>query len=271
MIFLAFGVAAYVVLLWGTLKSFRWKVAAAVMGIVLIFFMKGPEGFVLDPKVWGVVLMGIAALIFVLLPWLDQSPVKSIRYKGPLVKSALAVFVIAFLVLGYFGTHRSPRGTIVAQVFTLVYFAFFLLMPWYTRMEKTKPEPDRVTGGEHTDEGREHVPAGVAGSAGAGLSGRRRGVRLDRAPIKENDLISLQNGAHLRQLLPGLPRRELHALQPAGGPGPDRAADQDLPDFLRRQGRRPDEDGDGLEGLQGMVRRSAARSSVITVSRVAGR
>ena len=148
MIFLALGVAAYVVLLWGTLKDFRWKVTAAVVGIVLIFFMKGPERFVLDPKVWGVALMGLATLIFFLLPWLDRSPVKSIRYKGPLTKTALALFVIAFFVLGYLGTISVTEGrTLMAQVFTLVYFAFFLLMPWYTRMEKTKPEPDRVTGG----------------------------------------------------------------------------------------------------------------------------
>jgi ubiquinol-cytochrome c reductase cytochrome b subunit len=72
--------------------------------------------------------------------------VKSIRYKGPLTKAALALFVIAFFVLGYLGTLSVTEGrTIVAQIFTFVYFAFFLLMPWYTRMEKTKPEPDRVT------------------------------------------------------------------------------------------------------------------------------
>ena len=86
-----------------------------------------------------------------LLPWLDHSPVKSIRYKGPLTKVALALFVIAFFVLGYLGTLSVTQGrTIAAQVFTVVYFAFFLLMHWYTRMDKTKPEPDRVTwGGAH--------------------------------------------------------------------------------------------------------------------------
>ena len=103
--------------------------------------------FTIDPKVWGVVLMGMATLIFFLLPWLDQSPVKSIRYKGLLVKVALALFVIVFLVLGYLGTLTVTEGrTIAAQVCTLIYFAFFLLMPWYTRMDKTRPEPERVTG-----------------------------------------------------------------------------------------------------------------------------
>jgi ubiquinol-cytochrome c reductase cytochrome b subunit len=93
-----------------------------------------------------VVLMGAATLIFFLLPWLDQSPVKSIRYKGPLCKAALALFVVVFLILGYLGTLTVTEGrTLVAQVCTLIYFAFFLLMPWYTRMDKTKPEPERVT------------------------------------------------------------------------------------------------------------------------------
>src|SRR6185295_6668664 len=146
MIFLALGVAAYVALLWFTLRDSRWKIAALAIGVVLIFFMKGPQRVVLDPKVWGVVLMGCGTLIYFLLPWLDRSPVKSIRYKGALTKTALALFVISFLVLGYLGTLSVTEGrTIAAQVFTVVYFAFFLLMPWYTRMEKTKPEPDRVT------------------------------------------------------------------------------------------------------------------------------
>ena len=95
----------------------------------------------------GVLAMGIAVLILFLLPWLDRSPVKSIRYKGPLVKTALAVFVVVFLVLGYLGTLSVTEGrTLVAQVCTLLYFAFFLLMPWYTRLDKTTPEPERVTG-----------------------------------------------------------------------------------------------------------------------------
>jgi ubiquinol-cytochrome c reductase cytochrome b subunit len=96
--------------------------------------------------VWGVVLMGLAVMIFFLLPWLDVSPVKSIRYKGALYKAALGLFVIVFLVLGYFGTQPvSPFGTYMAQLCTVLYFAFFFLMPWYSRMDKTKPVPERVT------------------------------------------------------------------------------------------------------------------------------
>ena len=148
MIFLILAVAGYVVLLWGS-REFRWKMTATVAGIVLVIFMKGP--LAIDPKVWGVILMGVSALIYILLPWLDQSPVKSIRYKGPIVKTALAVFVVVFLVLGYFGTQPvTTVGTLISQICTLLYFAFFLLMPWYTRMDRTKPEPDRVTwGGAH--------------------------------------------------------------------------------------------------------------------------
>jgi ubiquinol-cytochrome c reductase cytochrome b subunit len=82
-----------------------------------------------------------------LLPWLDQAPVKSIRYKGPLYKTALALFVISFLVLGYLGTQTVTAGrTLTSQIFTAVYFMFFLLMPWYSRLDKCKPEPERITG-----------------------------------------------------------------------------------------------------------------------------
>ena len=105
-----------------------------------------PDFRLLDAKVWGVVLMGLATLIFFLLPWLDRSPVKSIRYKGPLFKIALGIFVVVFLVLGYFGTQPvTTAGTLIAQLCTLLYFAFFMLMPWYSRIDRTKPEPVRVT------------------------------------------------------------------------------------------------------------------------------
>jgi ubiquinol-cytochrome c reductase cytochrome b subunit len=91
--------------------------------------------------------MGGAVMSFFLLPWLDQSPVKSIRYKGPLYKTTLAIFVINFFVLGFYGTQPvTTGGTITSQFCTMVYFAFFALMPWYSRMDKTRPEPQRVTG-----------------------------------------------------------------------------------------------------------------------------
>jgi ubiquinol-cytochrome c reductase cytochrome b subunit len=100
----------------------------------------------LDAKFWGLVVMAGAIVIPAVLPWLDKSPVKSIRYKGMGSKVMLALFVISFFVLGYLGTvHPTPARTLLAQVCTGVYFAYFLLMPWYTKVEKTKPVPERVT------------------------------------------------------------------------------------------------------------------------------
>ena len=101
----------------------------------------------IDAKFWGVVAMGASTAIFCLLPWLDRSPVKSIRYKGPYFKIALTLFVISFIVLGWLGTQPvSEIKTLLAQIFTVIYFAFFILMPWYSKIDKTRPEPERVTG-----------------------------------------------------------------------------------------------------------------------------
>jgi ubiquinol-cytochrome c reductase cytochrome b subunit len=94
----------------------------------------------------GVAAMGVSVMIFFALPWLDRSPVKSIRYRGSKFKFALACFVVAFLGLGYLGTQPiSPVHTRLAQVFSVVYFLFFLLMPWYTKNDSCKTEPERVT------------------------------------------------------------------------------------------------------------------------------
>jgi ubiquinol-cytochrome c reductase cytochrome b subunit len=100
----------------------------------------------IDAKIWGVVFMGLAIVAFFFLPWLDRSPVKSIRYRGWIYKTALTLFVIAFVVLGYLGMKpASGINLILAQVFSVIYFAFFILMPWYTKIDKTKPVPERVT------------------------------------------------------------------------------------------------------------------------------
>ena len=94
----------------------------------------------------GVAAMGIAVLIFFALPWLDKSPVKSIRYRGPKFKIALTLFVIAFIGLGILGVlPATPLYTLISQILSVVYFAFFLLMPWYTKNDTTKPVPERVT------------------------------------------------------------------------------------------------------------------------------
>ena len=94
----------------------------------------------------GVVVMFASILLFFVLPWLDRSPVKSIRYKGPLFKAALAIFAVSFVVLAWLGMQPStPTKTMLAQIFTVVYFLFFLLMPIYSKIDKTKPVPERVT------------------------------------------------------------------------------------------------------------------------------
>ena len=106
----------------------------------------------------GVALMGLSTLILFLLPWLDRSPVKSIRYRGVYYKTALTAFIVSFLILGYLGTEptnvwgqsgawlgNAERATVAARVFTVIYFLFFLLMPWYTAADQCKPEPERVT------------------------------------------------------------------------------------------------------------------------------
>lgn len=100
----------------------------------------------IDAKVWGVIFMGLGVLIFFLLPWLDRGAVRSIRYRGPLFKGALGIFVVVFLILGYLGLlPPTPERTLVAQVCTVIYFLFFLLMPIYTSLDKNKPVPERVT------------------------------------------------------------------------------------------------------------------------------
>jgi len=102
--------------------------------------------FGLDAKFWGFVVMAGAIALPAVLPWLDRSPVKSIRYKGAASKITLAIFIISFFILGYLGTiPPSKNATALAQICTVLYFAYFALMPWYTRAEKTKPVPDRVT------------------------------------------------------------------------------------------------------------------------------
>jgi ubiquinol-cytochrome c reductase cytochrome b subunit len=106
----------------------------------------------IDAKFWGVVAMGAGVVILFFLPWLDRSPVKSIRYRGPIFKTLLAIFVFAFFILGWLGT-KPPSyeffgfipGGPVAQLFSAYYFLYFLTMPVWSKMDKCKPEPERVT------------------------------------------------------------------------------------------------------------------------------
>ena len=94
----------------------------------------------------GVLAMFAALLVFFFLPWLDRSPVKSIRYRSPIYKWILGVFVISFIMLGWLGVQPvTPLYVLLARIFTTLYFAFFLLMPWYSTLGKTKEVPERVT------------------------------------------------------------------------------------------------------------------------------
>ncbi|MCB1616069.1 MAG: cytochrome bc complex cytochrome b subunit [Pseudomonadales bacterium] len=106
---------------------------------------------VFPAKFWGFVIMAAAIAIFFVLPWLDRSPVKSWRYKGWMTKVAIYTFAFTFIFLGYLGAKPADlvvlgiEGKKWAQWFTFVYFAFFILMPFYSKWDKTKPVPERVT------------------------------------------------------------------------------------------------------------------------------
>jgi ubiquinol-cytochrome c reductase cytochrome b subunit len=98
-------------------------------------------------QVWGVMVMGGSVLIIFFLPWLDRSPVRSIRYRGPIYKVMLGIFVVSFVVLAVCGL-KPPAGIypILGRICTILYFSFFLLMPWYSKFDRVKPVPERVTG-----------------------------------------------------------------------------------------------------------------------------
>jgi len=96
-------------------------------------------------KLWGAVLMAGAVLLPAFLPWLDRARVKSIRYRGWIYKMALGAFVISFCTLGWLGMQPAEGiYVLMARIFSVIYFAFFLTMPYYTTIDKTKPVPDRV-------------------------------------------------------------------------------------------------------------------------------
>lgn len=119
----------------------QWKIIAVVGAVVAAVLLK-----TFDAKFWGVVIMGASVIILFFLPWLDHSPVKSIRYRPTWHRYMFAVFVVYFIVLGYLGIQPpSPAGTLVSQVGTIFYFGFFLLMPVWSRIGEFKRVPDRVT------------------------------------------------------------------------------------------------------------------------------
>jgi ubiquinol-cytochrome c reductase cytochrome b subunit len=100
----------------------------------------------LGSQVWGVLAMGAAVVLIALLPWLDRAPVKSIRYRGPVFKTAIVLFLIAFIGLGILGTlPPTDIRTLVSRILSFIYFGFFIGMPFYTKADSYKPVPDRTT------------------------------------------------------------------------------------------------------------------------------
>ena len=126
----------------GSMVAKVGALVAAVVGVVLLNTF--------EAKFWGVIVMGAAVVILVFLPWLDNSPVKSIRYRPDWHKYVYGIFVINFCMLGWLGIEApSPLYEKMSQIGTLIYFGFFLLMPWWSRMGQFKPVPDRVTFSSH--------------------------------------------------------------------------------------------------------------------------
>ena len=133
------------------LSVFKFKMPTLFKGLILGAAVAVTAMMLsIDAKFWGVVVMGGAVIILFFLPWLDNSPVKSIRYRPDWHKYLYAVFVVNFVVLAYLGVQPpSAIGERVSQVGTLFYFGFFLLMPWWSGLGQAKPVPDRVTFAAH--------------------------------------------------------------------------------------------------------------------------
>ena len=144
-VLMACVVAAVALTLLRSRLSSLLKIVMAAIGAAAVASM-----LLIDAKFFGVVVMGGAVIILFFLPWLDHSEVRSIRYRPGWHKYMYAIFVINFLVLGYLGVQApSAIGERVSQVGTLFYFAFFLLMPWWSRIGTFKPLPERVTFAAH--------------------------------------------------------------------------------------------------------------------------
>src|SRR5690554_2736161 len=146
-----------------TTDDFTWLLAGASVLAALVFLIKGLPGKmrflvpailiavvvalkVFDAKFWGVVAMGGTVVILFFLPWLDHSPVKSIRYRPTWHKLLYVIFMINFVMLGYLGTQPpSDLFNLLSQIGTVIYLAFFFLMPVWSRLGTFKPVPERVT------------------------------------------------------------------------------------------------------------------------------
>jgi ubiquinol-cytochrome c reductase cytochrome b subunit len=147
--FLYYGMLPFLLVLLALILLTGRRAVSKLIALVVVAAM-AIGFFVLDAKFWGVVAMGASTLIFFALPWIDNSPVKSIRYRPGWHTIVYIVFVLVFLVLGYFGVQApSPVSERLTQVCTLLYFGFFLFMPWWSRMGTFRPVPDRVTYAGH--------------------------------------------------------------------------------------------------------------------------
>jgi ubiquinol-cytochrome c reductase cytochrome b subunit len=135
------------VVLGAALAVMKIKMPALFKGVIVVMAALVLAAMTaIDAKFWGVVAMGGGVVVLFFLPWLDNCEVKSIRYRPSWHKTLYAVFVIDFVLLGWLGTQPvSPLFSRIAQFGTLLYFGFFILMPWWSRIGKCKPVPDRVT------------------------------------------------------------------------------------------------------------------------------
>jgi ubiquinol-cytochrome c reductase cytochrome b subunit len=137
------------VLIYVSVRS-RWVQLAVAAGTVVLFTLMTIPQVRLDPKLWGVALMATSTTVFFLLPWLDQSPVKSMRYRPRWHMALVGLFVVAFVVLGCMGMMPpTPGRTLVSQLCGAYYFGFFFLMPWWSRLGTFRPVPARVTFAAH--------------------------------------------------------------------------------------------------------------------------
>jgi len=154
--------------------------------------------FGLDAKFWGLVTMAAAIAILFVLPWLDRSPVKSMRYKGWYSRIALLLLTVSFIILGVLGVWAptDARGKL-ALLCTIIYFLYFFLMPWYTRKEATRLPPERTTGRFITIPQLLLALALIIGLTVLPLMAvaAESGVELEHVEMDLEDKESLQSGA----------------------------------------------------------------------------
>src|SRR5690606_28601259 len=213
----------------------------------------------LGTQIWGVLVMFGAIVLLFLVPWLDKSPVKSYRHRGWLSWLMLGVFVVSFLWLMKIGAGpgTDPVETIIGRILTFLYYAFFITMPLWTRMDKTKPVPERVTPHDYVQAPPAAADAGRRRRRARDRLGRRR-VAARRHRHRRRSLAAAWRPA-VHELLLGLPFAEVPALLAHGrGPRPDRGPGAGQPQLHRRQARRTGRRGDDRRRGRAVLRQDAA-------------